>query len=58
MAKRKVQLTDEQKRKNAEILARLDAERKRLIEDTRSLQEQSRRRVEPNSHTVKHIRLS
>ncbi|MCP4361893.1 MAG: hypothetical protein GY796_28100 [Chloroflexi bacterium] len=44
MAKRKVKLTEEQKRRNAEILARLDAERERLVEETRALQEQSRRK--------------
>lgn len=44
MAKRKVVLTDEQKRKNAEILARLEAERARLVEDTRALQQQERSR--------------
>jgi len=55
MAKRKVQLTDEQKRKNAAILARLDAEREKLVEDTRSLQEQSRRRIEPSLRQVNHM---
>lgn len=44
MAKRKVILTDEQKKKNAEILARLEAERQRLVEETRALQQQERRR--------------
>ena len=44
MAKRKVELTDEQKRKNAEILARLDAELQKLLEETRALQQQERRR--------------
>lgn len=44
MAKGKVKLTEEQKRRNAEILARLERERQRLIEDTRALQEQTRRR--------------
>ena len=44
MAKRKVELTEEQKRKNREILARLEAERKKLIEETRALQQQERRR--------------
>jgi hypothetical protein len=39
MAKKKVQLTEEQKRKNADILAQIEAERARLINDTRRLQE-------------------
>jgi len=42
MAKVEVHLTQEQARKNAEILAHLEAERRKLIEDTRALQEQSR----------------
>jgi hypothetical protein len=42
MAKSEVHLTQEQARKNAEILAYLEAERRKLIEDTRALQEQSR----------------
>lgn len=42
MAKNEVHLTPEQARKNAEILAFLEAERRKLIEDTRALQEQSR----------------
>ncbi|MCA9873195.1 MAG: hypothetical protein KC441_06055 [Anaerolineales bacterium] len=44
MAKRKVKLTDEQKRKNAEILFRLQEERRRLVEETRALQEQTKRK--------------
>lgn len=44
MAKRKVVLTDEQKRRNAEILARLEIERQRLIEETRALQQLERSR--------------
>ena len=44
MAKRKVELTEKQKAKNAAILARLEMERQRLVEDTRALQEQSRRK--------------
>lgn len=42
MARSEVHLTDEQKRKNAEILARLQAEREKLVADTRALQEESR----------------
>lgn len=44
MAKRKIKLTDDQRNKNAEILARLESERKRLIEETRALQQQERRK--------------
>ncbi len=44
MAKKKVELTEEQKRRNAEILARLEAEKMRLAEETRALQEQAKRR--------------
>ena len=46
MAKRKVELTDTQKQRNEEILAKLEADRLRLVEETRSLQEKSRRRIE------------
>ena len=38
MAKKKVSLTEDQKRRNAEILRRLREEREKLWEDTRSLQ--------------------
>ena len=38
MAKKKVVLTEEQKRRNAEILARLEEEEQRIFEDTRELQ--------------------
>jgi hypothetical protein len=44
MAKRKPILSEEQKKRNAEILARLEAERQRLVEETRALQMQERRR--------------
>ncbi len=44
MAKKKVVLTEDQKRRNAEILQRLEDERLRLIEETRALQQQERRR--------------
>jgi hypothetical protein len=44
MAKKKVVLTEDQKRRNAEILERLEEERLRLIEETRALQQQERRR--------------
>jgi hypothetical protein len=44
MARRKVKLTDDQKRRNEEILERLDAERRRLVEETRALQEQTKRK--------------
>ena len=44
MAKRKVKLTEDQKKQNAEILARLEEERQRLIEETRALQQQTKRK--------------
>ena len=44
MAKRKVKLTEEQKQRNAEILSRLEKERQRLIEETRALQQQTKRK--------------
>jgi hypothetical protein len=44
MSKKKVVLTEDQRRRNAEILARLEEERVRLIEETRALQLQERRR--------------
>ena len=44
MAKRKVELTEEQKRQNADILARLESDRQKLIQETRALQQQERRR--------------
>jgi hypothetical protein len=44
MARRKVQLSRDQKQKNAEILERLEAERRRLIEETRALQQQTKRK--------------
>ena len=45
MAKRKVVLTDDQKRNNEAILARLEAERRALIEETKSLQDNAKRRA-------------
>lgn len=44
MAKRKVKLTEDQKQRNAEILSRLEMERQRLIEETRALQQQTKRK--------------
>ena len=44
MAKRKVELTEEQKTRNAEILSRLERERQMLVEETRALQLQERSR--------------
>ena len=38
MAKKKAKLTEEQKRRNAEILARIAEEEQRMREDTRALQ--------------------
>ena len=54
MAKRKVELTAEQKQRNAEILARLEAERQRLVQETRALQQQTKRkpgRKRKNNHS-------
>ena len=45
MAKRKVKLTDDQAHKNDLILARIEAERDRLFEETRALQRQFRRNM-------------
>ena len=45
MAKRKVELTDEQKNRNLMILASIEAERDRLFEETRALQQQFRRNI-------------
>jgi hypothetical protein len=45
MAKRKVELTSEQKNQNLMILAAIDAERDRLFEETRALQQQFRRNI-------------
>jgi len=44
MAKKKVTLTEDQQRRNAEILSRLEDERRRLVDETRALQLQERRR--------------
>lgn len=54
MAKTKIDLTDEQKRRNAEILARIAEEEARMFEDTRALQREwkdnsSRRRSNARS---------
>jgi hypothetical protein len=45
MAKRKVELTDEQKNMNLLILASIEAERDRLFDETRALQQQFRRNI-------------
>jgi hypothetical protein len=45
MAKRKVELSTNQKKNNASILALIEAERSRLFEDTRALQQQFRRNI-------------
>jgi hypothetical protein len=44
MARRSVELTEAQKRRNAEILARLEDERQRLVEETRALQQKTKRK--------------
>ena len=45
MAKRKVELTDDQKQRNLLIHARIESERDRLFEETRALQQQFRRNI-------------
>jgi len=45
MAKRKVELTDDQREKNELILARIESEKARLFEETRALQQQFRRNI-------------
>ncbi len=45
MAKRIVELNTDQKKKNAMILAHIEAERSRLFEETRALQQQFRRNI-------------
>ncbi|MGH2537783.1 MAG: hypothetical protein ACRDHL_10345 [Candidatus Promineifilaceae bacterium] len=45
MAKFKVELTEEQKRKNQFILAQIEAEKARLWEETRALQREFRHEV-------------
>jgi hypothetical protein len=50
---KKVELTEEQARKNSQILANLEAERQRLVEETRALQQQFRRKVRrKRNHTA------
>ena len=51
MAKRKVELTDDQKMKNKVILAQIDAEKARLFEETRALQQQFRRNIKRKRST-------
>ena len=45
MAKRKVELTDNQRMRNDLILARIESEKNRLFEETRALQQQFRRNI-------------
>ncbi|MEW5985609.1 MAG: hypothetical protein AB1791_03150 [Chloroflexota bacterium] len=45
MAKGSIELTDEQRLKNALILARIEEERRRLYEETRALQQQWKSKV-------------
>ena len=45
MAKREIKLTDKQKSKNDLILAQIEAEKDRLFNDTRALQQQFRRNI-------------
>jgi hypothetical protein len=44
MAKRKVALTETQKKRNEQILSRLREEQQRLFEDTRKLQQNWKKR--------------
>lgn len=57
MAKRKVQLTEDQKRKNQMILARIEAEKSRLFEETRALQQQFRRNVRRKRSSQSQMRV-
>jgi hypothetical protein len=45
MAKRIVELSEEQKNRNLMILASIEAERDRLFDETRALQQQFRRNI-------------
>lgn len=45
MNNRKITLSNEQQIRNDEILSRLEADRKRLWEETRALQRQYRRQI-------------
>jgi hypothetical protein len=58
MAKSPVILNAEQKRRNAEILARLEMEKRRLVADTRALQEKYRCQGEEEIREGKNGRLS
>jgi hypothetical protein len=50
MAREKITLTDEQKRRNAEILARIAEEERRVLEETRALQDEWK-----SSHRRRHF---
>lgn len=56
MAKIEINLTDEQQQHNNEILARLEAERQKLVEETRALQERSREEMKL-TRSNKHDRI-
>ncbi len=56
MAKKKVTLTDEQRRRNAEILARLAAEEARIFEDTRALQREWKSKSSRRRRTLRRRR--
>ncbi|MCI0395855.1 MAG: hypothetical protein L0332_08210 [Chloroflexi bacterium] len=45
MTKGKVQLTEEQQKRNQGILDRLEADKRRLFEETRALQQQYRHEI-------------
>jgi hypothetical protein len=49
MNNRKITLSNEQQQRNDEILSRLEADRKRLWEETRALQRQYRRQIREQS---------
>ena len=53
MAKRKIELTEDQQRRNDLILARIEAEKNRLFEETRALQQQFRRNIKRKRAEVK-----
>lgn len=44
MSKRKIELSNEQQQKNDEILSRLEIERRTLVEETRAMQENTKRK--------------
>lgn len=60
MVKRKIELTEEQKQRNLAILAEIEAEKARLFDETRALQQQfrlniKRRRSKGKARMVKPV---